>query len=72
MKEKELPSGCTLEIDDASNKIYLKFNGRYVITQETGQKKWFRGILESDQQRARSWAWRFAEGFHDGYEVARS
>lgn len=72
MKEKELPNGCTLEVDEADNKIYIKFDGAYVVTQATGQRKWFRGMYAPDQKRACNWAWRFAEGYHDGYEVARS
>jgi hypothetical protein len=63
-----LPVGC--EIEATNDRLYLKFDGLYVVTKQTGQRKYIRGTDPVSVQRATRWAWQFAYGSHTEYETS--
>lgn len=62
-----LPQGYMLEV--ANNEIYIKSNGRYVVTKETGQRTYVKGLDEKSFQSARTFAWSFHDGNDREYEL---
>ena len=72
MAQSELPAGFELEVAADENKIYLKSNGKYIVTQTRGLPKHVRGVDRISTNRATAWARAFVNGsYSDNYEVER-
>ncbi len=70
MTNDDFPKGCEIQQFAESQYMLISFNGRYVVTKNTGQKKQVKGADAAAMKRARTFAWRFVEGYErDNYEL---
>ena len=64
-----LPDGFQVIPIPKDGKTYITYNGRFVVTKETGSPKFFKGTDEAVIIKASKWIYSFRDGYQDKYEI---
>lgn len=66
----DIPHGS--EIYTEGDNTYIRCQGRKIVSDSNGQRKFFRGTDEQARKRAARWLWRFYEGYETNYRYAHN